>query len=140
MSAVPPPAPGCDGCAARDEEIALLRDQVGVLRAEQKELREKIARLERSASRNSGNSSMPPSADDLPGKTLPERRRRGGEGTKRGQGKQPGAPGSHLAWSEDPGKKVVPLFPEGPCACGRDLADAADLGVAASHQVVDVPL
>jgi hypothetical protein len=34
----------------------------------------------------------------------------------------------------------VPHFPEGPCACGADLAAAADLGVAASHQVVDIPL
>jgi hypothetical protein len=33
----------------------------------------------------------------------------------------------------------VPLFPAGPCGCGRDLADAADLGVAASHQVIDTP-
>ena len=34
----------------------------------------------------------------------------------------------------------MPHFPEGPCECGADLAAAADLGVAASHQVVDVPL
>jgi transposase len=33
----------------------------------------------------------------------------------------------------------VPLFPRGPCACGADLADAADLGVAASHQQVEIP-
>lgn len=32
------------------------------------------------------------------------------------------------------------MFPPGGCACGRDLADAADLGVEASHQVIDVPL
>ena len=31
-------------------------------------------------------------------------------------------------------------FPQGTCACGADLAAAADLGVAASHQVVDIPL
>jgi transposase len=34
----------------------------------------------------------------------------------------------------------VPHFPVGACACGADLAAAADLGVAASHQIVDVPL
>ena len=28
----------------------------------------------------------------------------------------------------------------GACGCGRDLAGAADLGVVASHQVIDVPL
>ncbi|MGO9079990.1 MAG: hypothetical protein ACLQDY_13245 [Streptosporangiaceae bacterium] len=34
----------------------------------------------------------------------------------------------------------MPHFPEGPCACGADLAAAADLGVAASHQQVEIPL
>jgi hypothetical protein len=34
----------------------------------------------------------------------------------------------------------VPYFPEGACEWGADLAAAADLGVAASHQVVDIPL
>jgi transposase len=34
----------------------------------------------------------------------------------------------------------VPYFPEGSCACGADLAAAADLGVAASHQQADIPL
>jgi len=35
---------------------------------------------------------------------------------------------------------MVPHFPRGACGCSEDLAAAADLGVAASHQVVDVPL
>ena len=59
---------------------------------------------------------MPPSADDLPGKTAPEPRPKRGSGKKR-QGKQRGAPGAHLAWSENP-DKTEPLFPEGACACG----------------------
>jgi hypothetical protein len=54
-------------------------------------------------------------------------------------GKQPGAPGSHFSWSQAPGD-TVPHFPQGSCECGADLAAAADLGVAASHQVVDVQL
>jgi len=58
---------------------------------------------------------------------------------KRRQGRQPGAPGAHLAWSEHP-DKTVPLFPQGTCGCGRDLTDAADLGVAGSHQVIDTPV
>ena len=33
----------------------------------------------------------------------------------------------------------MPHFPEGSCACGADLADAADLGVRYSHQVSDLP-
>jgi transposase len=40
-----------------------------------------------------------------------------------------------LAWDER-----VPHFPQGPCACGADLAAGADLGVAASYQILDVPL
>jgi transposase len=108
------------------------------LEARVAELEERLARLERAVSRNSGNSGMPPSADDLPGRTPPQRRQRGRDGNKR-QGKQPGAPGAYLAWSESP-RDTVPLFPRGACTCGRDLADAADLGVAASHQVIDVPL
>jgi transposase len=130
--------------AARDALIALQGQLIAVLAARNAELEvrvadleERLARLERAVSRNSGNSSMPPSADDLPGRTPPQRG--GRDGRKRRQGKQPGAPGSHLAWSQSPGQ-IVPLFPQGACACGQDLADAADLGVAASHQVVDVPL
>ena len=107
------------------------------LTAQVMDLAERLAKLERAMSRNSGNSSMPPSADDLPGKTAPEPKP--GRGGKRRQGKQPGAPGAHLAWSENP-DKTEPLFPQGPCACGRDLAEADDLGVTASHQLVDTPV
>jgi transposase len=81
---------------------------------------------------------MPPSADDLPGKTAPQPRKSRGGG-KRRQGKQPGAPGAHLTWSRHP-DKTVPLFPQGTCGCGRDLADDADLGVAGSHPVVGTPV
>ena len=96
---------------------------------------ERIAALERAASRNSGNSSMPPSSDDLPGRKAPPRR--GGSGGKRG--KRPGAPGSGLAWREVP-DDTIPHYPSGVCGCGADLADAADEGIARSHQVHEVPL
>ena len=62
-----------------------------------------------------------------------------GKKARRRPGKQPGAPGSHLAWSEQ-ADDTVPHFPQGICGCGRDLAGAADLGVAASHQEIDIPL
>ena len=80
---------------------------------------------------------MPPSADDLPGRKAPGQRKRGGSGKR--PGKQPGAPGAHLAWRDDP-DGTVPLFPSGPCRCGRDLAGAADLGISGSRQVIEVPL
>ena len=77
--------------------------------------------------------------DDQPGRTPPPARPKRGKGEGRNPGKQPGAPGSHLAWSENPGR-TVPHFPQGTCACGADLARAADLGVAASHQKIEIPL
>ncbi len=101
-------------------------------------LREQVTRLERALSRNSGNSSMPPSSDDLPGKKPPERKARGGAGKKRKPGKQPGAPGAYLAWNSRP-DKTEDVFPEGRCECSRGLAGARDLGVAYSHQVTDLP-
>jgi hypothetical protein len=72
------------------------------------------------------------------GRTPPPARGKRGEGKGRNPGKQPGAPGSHLAWSQDP-ERTVPHFPRGACACGADLAGAADLGVAASHQQIEIP-
>jgi hypothetical protein len=54
------------------------------------------------------------------------------------RGEQPGAPGAYLAWRQVP-DTTQDLFPQGSCACGADLAAAADLGVRHSHQVMDVP-
>ncbi len=126
---------------SRDELLALLAERdarIAQLEAENAELARRVARLERLISRNSGNSSMPPSGDDLPGHTPPRGKPRRGTG-KRKPGKQPGAPGSHLAWSEQPGQRVE-HFPQGLCVCGALLADGADLGVAGSHQQVEIPL
>jgi transposase len=123
--------------AALQEANARLRAENAELKAQIAEQAERIARLERLISRNSGNSSMPPSTDDLPGKKPPERRTRQG-GMKRKPGKQPGAPGAFLAWNEHP-DKTEDVFPEGICPCGADLGDARDLGVKYSHQVTDLP-
>ena len=123
--------------AALQAANARLRAENAELKAQITEQAEKIARLERLISRNSGNSSMPPSTDDLPGKKPPERRARQG-GMRRKPGKQPGAPGAFLAWNEHP-DKTEDVFPEGICPCGADLDDARDLGVRYSHQVTDLP-
>jgi transposase len=117
-------------------ENAELKAENAELRAQVTELRKQVARLERLISRNSGNSSMPPSTDDLPGRKPPERKARRGGGRR--PGKQPGAPGAYLAWNDHP-DKTEDVFPEGSCACGRDLAGARDLGVRYSHQVTDLP-
>ncbi len=138
MVGLPPPAPGCASCAARDQVIAEQAAAIGELRADVVALAAEVRNLRRRLGRNSGNSSMAPSADDLPGRTPPPAKPKRGKGGRR-PGKQPGAPGSHLAWSASPDERV-PHFPAGTCGCGADLAAAADLGVAASHQVVDIPL
>ena len=98
--------------------------QIAALTTQNAEQAERVARLERLISRNSGNSPVPPGTDDLPGKKPPERRRHGGG---RKPGKQPGAPG-YLAWRERP-DETEDVFPEGSCGCGADLAGAAHLGV-----------
>ncbi len=97
----------------------------------------KIARLDRLVSRSSGNSSMAPGTDDLPGRKPPQRGT-GQGGMKRKPGKQPGAPGAFLAWNEHP-DKTGDVFPEGICPCGADLGGACDLGVRYSRQVTGLP-
>jgi transposase len=112
-------------------------DQIAVLTAANVELTRRLARVEHLLSRNSGNSSMPPSRDDDPGRTPPVARKRGGV-LKRPKGKQPGAPGAHLAWIERPDDQQD-RFPQGRCACGHDLADAIDLGVVDRYQQHEIP-
>ena len=119
--------------------IEKLEARVGELQSLVAAQEQRIAELERRLGRNSGNSSMPPSTDDLPGKTPPTDKPTGDDGAaRRKRGKQPGAPGAHLAWRDDP-DKTVPYFPQGACECGADLADGVDLGVARSHQQHEVP-
>jgi hypothetical protein len=117
--------------AAMGEQGAARQRQIG-------ELQQKVAQLERAISRNSGNSSMPPSADDLPGRKPPSRQqRRAAERAARKRGRQPGAPGASMRWAVP--DKVEPHRPAGACPCGADLADADDLGVARSYQQLDIP-
>ena len=106
--------------------------------AQVKELRERVAEMERAASRNSGNSSMPPASDDLPGRRQPRKQRRAAERAeqKRNRGKQPGSPGAAMRW-EVP-DRTEDHYPRGACGCGRDLSQAADLGVARSYQQAEI--
>jgi transposase len=126
--------------AAQDELIAGHGERTAALEALVAELRGQLEAALRAASRNSGNSSMPPSSDDLPGRRRPARKeRRAAERAekKRKPGKQPGSPGAAMRWRK--ADEVVGHFPQGDCECGADLADAADLGVARSYQQEDVP-
>jgi transposase len=116
--------------AAQAQLIVMPAERNSALEARIGESEDRLARLERAVTRNSGNSGMAPSSDDLPGRAAPEPKPERGNGKKK-QGKQKGAPGAHLAWSENPDEKKA-LFPQGLCCCGNDLDDAADLWIAAS--------
>jgi transposase len=77
--------------ALHGQLVVLFVQRNAELEARVGELEERLERQERALSRNSGNSGMAPSSDDLPGKKAPEPKpRRTG---KKRQGKQPGAPG-----------------------------------------------
>jgi hypothetical protein len=126
---------------SREELVELVREQ-GVRLAEQdrqiEALRSQLERLRRVVTRNSGNSSMPPSSDELPGRTTPPAKPAGPAGRKRG--KQPGARGSGLARVADP-DHVKDAYPDSCGGCGEAL-DArlhALVGYLALQQV-EVPL
>ena len=124
---------------AQDRQIAEMAGQLAGLMEANEALAAKLARLEHLLSRNSGNSSSPPSRDDDPGKpAAPEKKRRGASSPVRARGKQPGAPGSHLAWTDYPHERRDRL-PQGRCDCGADLARARDLGVVDSYQQHEIP-
>jgi transposase len=124
-----------DQAAQLTDQATRLADQA----VELERLRAELERIKRLISRNSGNSSMPPSTDDLPGRGRRVGKQKKGE-AERGRGKQPGAAGSHLPWLDESDVDVVHRLPQGPCGCGADLADATDLGVERACQVTDVPL
>jgi transposase len=135
---------------SRDELIVVVWRQAGQITAMAEQLSElmdanealagKLARLEHLLSRNSGNSSSAPSKDDDPGKPAPPEKNKRDQGgrPKRARGKQPGAPGSHLAWTDNPDDRRD-RFPQGRCDCGDDLGGARDLGIVDRYQQHEVP-
>ena len=127
-----------DRIAAQDQQITAQAGQLADLMEANEALAAKLARLEHLLSRNSSNSSMPPSKDDDPGKPTPPEPKRGRGGSKRPQGTQPGAPGSHLAWTDTP-DELQQRFPQGACGCGVDLCSARDLGVVDRYQQHEIP-
>jgi transposase len=98
MAVLPTPGPGCASCA-RDgliaEQARVLEEQaaaIGELRADVVALAAEVRELRRRLGRNSGNSSMAPSADDLPGRTPPPAKPKRGKGGRK-PGGQPGFEG-----------------------------------------------
>ena len=138
MTDVPPEDPRDALIREQAQLIETQAERIAALEAVVADLREQLAAAERSGSRNSGNSSMPPSSDDLPGRKPPRKQRRAAErAEKKKRGKQPGSPGASMTW-EVP-DRTEDHYPEGACSCGADLADAADLGVARSFQQEEIP-
>jgi transposase len=74
---------------SRDELIALVAaqaEQIAELVKTNEVLAAKLAKVEHLLSRNSGNSSSPPSKDDEPGRTPPKDKPRRGGASETGQG------------------------------------------------------
>ncbi len=124
----------------QDAQITALASQHAALMENFETQAAELERLRHLLSRNSSNSSMPPSGDDGPGRMTPRKQRRA-KPSGRGKGKQPGTPGTTLRWREEHElDERTPRFPEGPCDCGSDLADAVDLGVVDRYQQHEIPL
>lgn len=103
--------------------------------AEIAELKRRVADLEERLGRTPRSSSMPPSAELFTKPPAPSRAER--RAAARKQGKQPGAPGKHLAQVADP-DVVVTHAPETCSSCGSGLEDAEVVGVE-PRQVFDLP-
>jgi len=121
----------------QDAQITALAGQIAELTAVNEALSVRLARLEYLLSRNSGNSSFPPSQDDGPGRT-PPRKPQPDDRPKRARGKQPGAPGANLAFTDTPDARED-RFPLGRCECGTDLGQATDLGIVDRYQQHEIP-
>jgi transposase len=89
-------------------------------------LQARVVELERRLGRDSSNSSKPPSSDGL---RKPSRAERDAEEQpeRRRPGKQPGAPGAHLAQVAEP-EEVAWYTPDRCGGCGATLTDAPVAG------------
>src|SRR5260370_38519042 len=129
MAVLPPPAPDCASCAARDALISEQAAAIEELRSDVVALAAQVAELRRRLGRNSGNSSMAPSADDPPRRTPPPAKPGRGEGG--GQPRRPAAAqGGPLACGPKTDAPLPPL-PAGGADRGAALGDPDALGAGA---------
>ena len=82
MTDVPPEDPRDALIREQAERIEAQAGRIAALEAVVADLREQLASAVRAGSRNSGNSSMPPGSDDLPGRKVPGKQRRAAERAK----------------------------------------------------------
>ena len=125
--------------AAQDRQIAEMAGQLAELMEANEALADKLARLEHLLSRNSGNSSSPPSRDDDPGKPAPPEKQAwpGRAGAVAGQA----ARGAGVASGVDrrPARAPRPV-PAGPLRLRRTIwPTRADLGVVDRYQQHEIP-
>lgn len=115
----------------RAELVVLVMTQASMIEL----LMARVERLEAESSRDSANSSRPPSADNQ--KRRAQRAEAKPKGVGRRRGKQPGTEGHRLAPVADPDVKVTHA-PERCAACGDSLEGAEVVG-GESRQVFDIP-
>jgi transposase len=116
---------------------AALAAKVGELERANAALAARVGELERRLGKDSSNSSKPPSSDGLGKPTRAKRHSADRAAGRRKPGKQPGAPGAHLAQVAEP-DQVVEHTPQQCGRCGQDLDDAVVVGVEV-RQVFDLP-
>ena len=125
--------------AAQDRQIAGMAGQLAELMEANEALAAKLARLEHLLSRNSGNSSSPPSRTTA--RVSPRRRRSPGVAGRgrRGRGVSSPARRDRIWRGPTPRTSGARCSRQGRCDCGADLADAADLGVVDRYQQHEIP-
>ena len=136
-AAIPSPDPELEATVAIQ---AVVIAELRAANAEQARLivtlQARLAELERRLGKDSSNSSKPPSSDGL-GKPARAQRRADEQAQRRRPGKQPGAPGAHLAMVAEPDEVV--WHTPGRCSqCSADLVLAPVTGVE-GRQVFDLP-
>jgi transposase len=116
--------------------VGVLRAEIDGLRTDNARLADRVARLQAEAGKDSSTSSKPPSGDPMVTRKKRAERRAEARGTKRDQGKQPGAPGASLA-RRRPDRSIGHDPPRCRC-CDADLSSAPVVGEVAG-QVIDLP-
>jgi transposase len=117
-------------------EVDRLRAENAQLSAQLAQLADRVAALEAEASKDSTTSSKPPSTDPIEPRKSRAERRAEARAAQRRQGKQPGAPGAHLARRHP--HEVVGYRPVSCRGCGSDLSGAEVVGEV-RRQVIDLP-
>jgi transposase len=100
-------------------------------------LRDRVARLEAEAKKDSSNSSKPPSTDPVGPRQSRAERRAQARAAKRRPGKQPGSPGANLCRRE-PDVVMPTIVPSRCSGCGGDLGDG-EVVDETRRQVIDLP-